>query len=170
MSSFKDIYRNHWKHTVNKELLVKALFEMWGFEVSKFGYMAASTEYNPNISPDVGKPDWKVEGRGLGSFYVEVTGTFSMPDSYYIRPDKLRWAADHSNEPSYCAFVASDTGEIVFIPMWRVIPFIDHQIKTDAYGKQETFTEIPAPISSERFRRFLFHESTPRLTIGDFTK
>ena len=166
MSSFKDLYRKHWKHTVNKELFVKALFEMWGFEVSKFGYMAASTEYNPNTSSDVGKPDWKVEGRGLGSFYVEVTGTFTMPDTYWIRPDKIRWADKHSDELSYCAFVASDTGEIQFIPFNRVIPFIDHTIPY----KKETMTEIPAPISSKRFREWILNIPIIKPTLGDFSE
>ena len=147
-----------------KEKLVKALLEMWGFKVTDYGHMTGSTEYTPEISRDIGRPDYKVEGSRIRPFYVEVTGTFTMPDTYWIRPDKIRWAAKHSDELSYLAFVASDTGEIQFIPFKRVIPFIDHTIPY----KTEIMTEIPAPISSKRFREWVLKIPIVKESLGDF--
>lgn len=126
----QELEAHHWKHAYGSESWqqekirlgkVKALLESLDsrIQVNVVGFGAGSTEFIAGHPDEAGKPDLEVicKDNQISVMLVEVSGTENMRgDTYWIRPDKLKYAKAHADEDVWIILhYASPVEKFVFI-------------------------------------------------------
>jgi len=120
----------HWKHVYGKAAWdqekvrlekVKNLLESFDPRVfaKVIGFGADSSDFIAAHPDEAGKPDIEIVTRsgGIHVLYVEVTGTTKMRgDTYWVRPDKLAYVKNHSDQDVWLILHYAEPNEkFVFI-------------------------------------------------------
>lgn len=125
----KELEAHHWKHHYGekawkKEKIrldkVKTLIEGIDnrLEAAVVGFGAGTTKFIGHHPEEAGRPDIEVRIKDTGAvlMLVEVTGTERMRGStYWVRPDKLKYAAAHADENVWLVLHFADPEKFVFI-------------------------------------------------------
>lgn len=125
----KELESHHWKHSYGEKAWekekvrldkVKTLIEGIDnrLEAAVVGFGAGTTEFIGHHPEEAGCPDIEVRIKATGAvlMLVEVTGTERMRGStYWVRPDKLTYAAAHAGENVWLILHFADPEKFVFM-------------------------------------------------------
>jgi len=125
----KELESHHWKHkygaaswekekvrTNKVDELVRALAPEVTVAVTGFG--ADTNAFIPAHPDEQGKPDLEIRLAHTGAtvMWIEVTGTEVMRgDDYWVRPDKLAYAANHPDRDVWVVLHYAKPEQFVFI-------------------------------------------------------
>lgn len=143
---FKKAYQDTWEDGNRRELIVQSLLESWGFEVELTGFMALSTEYNPESPTEKAIPDLAIYNNQKKKIWIEVTGTNHMANNQkiWVRPDKIDYAKKHREEGlTYIAHVVTSSLLVRFVEITNIIENRLQIVQPHIHNHDSTFYAIP---------------------------
>lgn len=143
---YKKRYKDSWEDGNRREVIVQAFLESIGFEVELCGFMAMSTEYNPESPSERAIPDFAIYNNIGEKLWIEVTGTNKMGlnQKIWVRPDKVDYAKMHKKEAvTLIAHVVTSRLLLRFIDITNIQENQLSVIQKDTHNHTARFYAIP---------------------------